>query len=256
VRGGSFGSVIQFSPARFVLLVAGIVVAIVFGKEVFGGYARNIVNPALVGPCFVYICFPVEMTAQWLVPYTSWPGGFAYWAKGADAFTRATPLAVFKSGEGVESLGNLLFGYTGGLLGETSALLIILGGIYMLVTRTENWRITVGCLLGVRAASLFYGLMGSQAIPGPPIGMLPGMEWGVEQIESAPGCCLLKTTDGLPDARDAGGDTFGRERLKELLLEHRDQAPDVACERIVEAVTAFTGRQTQEDDVTVPIVDL
>ena len=154
--------------------LVGIVVAIMFGKEVFGGYARNIFNPALVGRCFVYICFPVDMTAHWLAPYTSWPGGLAHWVKGVDAFTRATPLTVFKSGEGLQPLGNLLFGYTGGSLGETSALLIIIGGIYMMVTRTANWRITAGCLIGAVTASVFYGLVGSTAVPGPLFTVLAG----------------------------------------------------------------------------------
>ncbi len=109
------------------VVLVGIVVAVMFGKEVFGGYARNIFNPALVGRCFVYVCFPIDMTSHWLAPYAAWPGGLAHWAGAADAFTRATPLTVFKSEHVGESLTSLLFGNTGGSLGETSALLIALG---------------------------------------------------------------------------------------------------------------------------------
>ncbi len=158
----------------YYVVLVGIVVAVMFGKEVFGGYARNIFNPALVGRCFVYVCFPIDMTGHWLAPYAGWPGGLAHWAKAADAFTRATPLTVFKSDHVRESLGSLLFGNTGGSLGETSALLIALAGIYMMWTKTANWRITVGCLLGAAGMSALYNAVGSAAVPDPLFTVLAG----------------------------------------------------------------------------------
>ena len=47
------------------VLIIGIVFAVAFSKEVFGGFGRNVFNPAMSGRCFVYICFPVAMTARW-----------------------------------------------------------------------------------------------------------------------------------------------------------------------------------------------
>jgi len=72
----------------FAVAAVGIVVAIVFAKEVFGGFGRNIFNPALVGRCFIYVCFPVSMTSQWLPPFQGGPGGFVHWLRGVDAITR------------------------------------------------------------------------------------------------------------------------------------------------------------------------
>ncbi|MHC4742090.1 MAG: RnfABCDGE type electron transport complex subunit D, partial [Planctomycetota bacterium] len=45
------------------VLTIGVIFAVMFSKEVFGGYARNIFNPAMAGRCFVYVCFPVALTA-------------------------------------------------------------------------------------------------------------------------------------------------------------------------------------------------
>mgnify|MGYP002682870151 CR=1 FL=1 len=63
--------------------VVGIVFGIVFGKAVFGGFGRNIFNPALVGRCFIYIAFPHYMTMSWAQPFLSLPGGFAAWTVAA-----------------------------------------------------------------------------------------------------------------------------------------------------------------------------
>ena len=47
------------------VVTIGVIFAVMFTKEIFGGYAKNIFNPAMAGRCFVYICFPVAMTATW-----------------------------------------------------------------------------------------------------------------------------------------------------------------------------------------------
>ena len=156
------------------VMVVGIVVAIVFGKEVFGGYARNVFNPALVGRCFVYVCFPVAMTAEWLEPYSGFPAGLTAWVQGADAFTRATPLYLYKSGEGVAPLSGLFFGGVGGCIGETSAAFIILGGIYLLWTKTASWRITIPVLAGAALTSAAFHYGGAETVPGPLFTLLSG----------------------------------------------------------------------------------
>ncbi len=116
--------------APFWLGVVGAVVAILFGKEVFGGFGRNFANPAIVGRTFVYIAFPSEMTAAFVPVFRGFPGGLVHWslagaarlpeylasssASAADAITQATPmLARSRFGE-VAPTADLLTGSIGG----------------------------------------------------------------------------------------------------------------------------------------------
>ncbi len=159
----------------YVVAAVAIVVAVVFGKEVFGGFGRNVYNPALVGRAFVYICFPVAMTSQWLPAFSGFPGGFARWTGTADAITRATPLVSLKAGEAAVSLQRLAVGNVSGSLGETSAILIVMAGIYLVATRTANWRIIVSCIGGGMAVSaLFAWLLGTPSVPDPLTTVLAG----------------------------------------------------------------------------------
>lgn len=183
-RGEKVSSAVLVTAVLFALIMpprvpygvvaVGMAVAIVFGKEVFGGFGRNVFNPALVGRCFVYVCFPRAMTAEWLAPYGGLPGGLAHWARAADAFTRATPLTQYKAGETAASLGDLLLGHVGGCLGETSALLILIGGAYLLWTRTANWRIIASCLVGAAVTSAAFRYGGAETLPGPLFTVLAG----------------------------------------------------------------------------------
>lgn len=90
------------------MVALGIVVGVILGKEVFGGSGRNPFNAALVARCFLYICFPLQMTgAAFTAPIDSFrldgwrpqqfeKGGFVVWQQSADAATQATPLAAQK----------------------------------------------------------------------------------------------------------------------------------------------------------------
>ncbi len=125
----------------------GIVFGILFGKGVFGGFGKNIFNPALVGRCFIYISFPSFMTIDWVKPFTSFPGGFIKYLPSVDAITSVTPLITFnKTGEIIGTM-DLLFGRVAGSLGETFALLIFLSAIYLVVTKTASWKLMVSTLL-------------------------------------------------------------------------------------------------------------
>ncbi|MBN1624252.1 MAG: RnfABCDGE type electron transport complex subunit D [Clostridia bacterium] len=126
----------------------GIVFGIVFGKGVFGGFGRNIFNPAIVARCFVYISFPAFMTVTWTKPFTGFPGGLIRWFNSVDAATSATPLILFnKTGETTGYL-DLLLGRISGSLGETAAILIIVSGIYLIATKTASWKSMAACLVG------------------------------------------------------------------------------------------------------------
>ncbi|MCK9557438.1 MAG: RnfABCDGE type electron transport complex subunit D [Candidatus Cloacimonetes bacterium] len=136
------------------------VISIVFGKMVFGGFGANIFNPAILGRTFVYISFPNQMTISWLKPYvmSDFPGGFARWTVESSMQTGATILNSFRaSGEAMYSMRESLFGFVSGSAGETSALLIILAGIYLIVTKTAKWQPMLATLLSLTLFTwLFY----------------------------------------------------------------------------------------------------
>lgn len=141
--------------------VIGIIFGILFGKMVFGGFGKNIFNPALVGRAFVYVNFSVNMNNKWFDPFSGFPGGFAKFAEkfSPDTITNATPLRIMEQGGDVP-LADLFFGYTGGCFGETSAILLILGGLYLLWKKAANYRIVIGCLVSTLVLQAILWEMG------------------------------------------------------------------------------------------------
>ena len=121
--------------------ILGSVFAIVFGKQVFGGLGYNIFNPALLGRAFLQASFPVAMTT-WTYPQTA-----KYAA--VDVVTTATPLGLYKFEKILTNIGDLLIGNIGGCLGETSALAVLLGGIFLLIKKYADWRIPFSYLATV-----------------------------------------------------------------------------------------------------------
>ncbi|MDH7483634.1 MAG: RnfABCDGE type electron transport complex subunit D, partial [Spirochaetales bacterium] len=109
-------------------------------KGVYGGFGRNIFNPAIAGRAFVYISFAVVLSRA----YTEF-GNFGIGA--ADALSSATPLAVMRAGEQVP-IGRLLLGMRTGAIGEGMVLLIVLAAVYLMVTKTASWRIILATVLG------------------------------------------------------------------------------------------------------------
>lgn len=112
--------------------IVGSAFAIIFAKQLFGGLGQNFINPALAGRAFLLASYPTEMTT-WVVP-----NGLA-----ADAATYATPLAQLKNGALDASLGQLVMGQVGGTIGETCAIALIIGGIYLLYKHVISWKIPV-----------------------------------------------------------------------------------------------------------------
>jgi electron transport complex protein RnfD len=121
--------------------VIGSVVAIGIGKVLFGGLGQNIFNPAMVGRAFVMLCFAGAVGACGYVV-----GAESAWA---DAVTKATPMALAKTGKEIVALKALLLGNTNGSLGETSALACLAGGLYLCLRRTASWEIPAGMLAAV-----------------------------------------------------------------------------------------------------------
>lgn len=133
-------------PPALPLWMAAVAIAfgVVFGKMVFGGFGRNVFNPAITARAFVYISFGVPMTSRFILPQTAlnwFPAGFGTWITKADVVSAATPMAT-KSASYLE----LLLGPVSGSFGETSAILIIIGGLYIVYKRAANWKIVVGSI--------------------------------------------------------------------------------------------------------------
>ena len=130
------------------LLIVADIFAIVVVKCLFGGLGKNIVNPALAARVFLFVSFPSVMASF------ACPSDFL----GADAVTGATPLARLKeagSVEGIELL-DLFVGKTGGCIGEVSAVLLLLGGVYLLFRRVISWHIPTAYLGTVALLALLF----------------------------------------------------------------------------------------------------
>jgi len=144
----------------------GISFGVVIGKEVFGGTGMNIFNPTLVGRAFLFFSYPSGFSGS--APYMA--------ARSVDAVTSATPLAVASAtpaGESVTTslmnfslnydLKTFLTGLYPGCIGETSAIAILLGALFLLITRTASWRSMAGTVIG---AFLTVSLFNILAKPG------------------------------------------------------------------------------------------
>jgi len=131
-------------PALPLWMVAvGVAFGVFVGKELFGGTGRNVFNPALVGRCFLALAYPAAMSGSWIKPSRELAG--ALFRYNVDAVTAATPLVLAKQGDMV-SLSHMFLGSVLGSVAETSAIAIILGGVFLLCTRVANWRTVVGIL--------------------------------------------------------------------------------------------------------------
>lgn len=157
----------------FWMAIVGIVVGVALGKMVFGGFGQNVFNPAMVGRCFLYVTFPMEMTNQWAIPVWGGAAGFARWSLSLDALTQATPLIEWRRGGSVP-LEQLFFGNTAGSIGETSALLIVLGGMYLIYKKAASWRLAASCLIGgILVSSVLHGF-GAAGVPSATVTLLSG----------------------------------------------------------------------------------
>lgn len=131
--------------------IVGSAFAIIFGKQLFGGLGQNFINPALAGRAFLLASYPTEMTT-WSVP-----NGLEV----ADAATYATPLAQLKAGHLDASLGELLLGQCGGTIGETCAIALIIGGVYLLYKHVISWKIPV---IYIATVAILFAVIGRQGV--------------------------------------------------------------------------------------------
>lgn len=146
--------------------ILGSIFAIAIGKQIFGGLGYNIFNPALIGRAFLQASFPVAMTT-WSLPST---------AKyiNVDAITAATPLGQFKFEKIVPEYIDLITGNIAGSLGETSAIAILLGGLFLLIMKYADWRIPVSYLGTVFIFGGIFWIIAPKIYPTPVFQLLSG----------------------------------------------------------------------------------
>jgi Na+-transporting NADH:ubiquinone oxidoreductase subunit B len=180
----------------FWIVAVGAVVAILFGKEAFGGFGKNVFNPAVVGRAFVYVCFPIELTSRFVPVFTGFPGGFGSWSyitqksipaflannglAMTDAVTAATPMwarrdfgyvtdtlqLAMGNMHGVFSLDGQARVLAAGSAGEVCAVAILMGAVYLLATKTAQWRLMVSPLVGAVGFNIVLRtILGFEAVP-------------------------------------------------------------------------------------------
>ena len=156
-------------------------ICVLLGKAVFGGLGQNPFNPALVGRATLQAAFPVAMT-NWVAAFA--PGRFTTPASSTlafpfatpvyDAVSGATPLAAWKFDRVATSTSDLVFGMTSGSGGETSALLIAIGGAYLIARNMMNWRIPAAVLGAAFALSAILHLFSPEQYASPAFMLFSG----------------------------------------------------------------------------------
>jgi len=133
--------------------VVGSFFAIIVVKQLFGGIGQNFMNPALAARALLLASYPVEMTS-WTEPVRN------IFNSGVDAVTTATPLALLKDGSFSPALDDyyaVFFGNIGGSIGETSAIALIIGGVYLLLKKVITWHIPFAFITTVYSLTFFIG---------------------------------------------------------------------------------------------------
>jgi len=153
----------------------GGIVAIGLGKMIWGGLGNNLFNPALLGRAFLLATFPAAMTT-WTVESGVFNSNLAipFMQTSVDAVTTATPLNLMQFQQESTNLWDLFVGTIPGSFGETSAVLIILGGIYLLARRSVDWRIPIAILGTVIIFSSLLFLADSVRFPNPLFAVFSG----------------------------------------------------------------------------------
>ncbi|TXG38704.1 NADH:ubiquinone reductase (Na(+)-transporting) subunit B [Seonamhaeicola maritimus] len=153
------------------MLAVAVAFGVVIGKEVFGGTGMNILNPALTIRAFLFFAYPTWMSGDKV-----WVHGAVERAGTPDAISGETILgSLAQNNEVTHSIMDMFYGFIPGSVGETSTLLILLGGLFLIFAKIGSWRIMLSSALGaivmglifnwvvdagvITESSKFYGLM-------------------------------------------------------------------------------------------------
>ncbi|MFC3912342.1 RnfABCDGE type electron transport complex subunit D [Pseudaeromonas sharmana] len=122
----------------------GTAFAILFGKQIYGGLGQNLFNPAMLARVVLLIAFPVEMT-HWITPSDIFSG--QWYGLNIDGLSGATTLGLYKEGKEQFDLLSHLMGLSSGSLGETAALLLVAGGLWLMQQQVFTWHVPVATLV-------------------------------------------------------------------------------------------------------------
>ena len=145
-------------------IIIGAFFAIVVVKQLYGGIGCNFLNPALAGRAILLASYATAMTT-WAAAGTRAAG----FGAAADVTTAATPMAIMKEGNFADlmntySISDMFIGHVGGSLGEVSALMLLLGGIYLLIRKVISWHIPVAYIATVAVICLIAAPEGVSAV--------------------------------------------------------------------------------------------
>lgn len=150
------------STAPLWMPVVGAFFAIIIVKQLFGGLGQNFINPALAGRAFLLASYPAQMSGNAFVPTNFMQ------LEGVEATTYATPLAEIKAEKIVtltqEHYVDAIIGNVGGCIGETCAIALIIGGIYLIVRKVISWRIPVTYILTVFVLTYLFMFIGGDKV--------------------------------------------------------------------------------------------
>ncbi len=138
------------------MLTVAVIFGVVIGKEVFGGTGMNILNPALTIRAFLFFAYPTWMSGDKVWVYEG-----VERAGTPDAISGETVLGFMAQGKEFSyTVSDMFFGFIPGSVGETSAFLILLGGLFLIFSKIASWRIMVSAVIG----SLVMGLIFNQVV--------------------------------------------------------------------------------------------
>jgi RnfABCDGE-type electron transport complex D subunit len=170
------------------IAVLGSLFAVVIGKQVFGGLGQNVFNPAMAARVMLLISFPLEMTT-WAAPSQA-PGlleslRITFFSQPIDGMASASLLGHVKT-EFTRGIGldqalsgyyaplDMLWGSRTGSLGETAAVLLLIGGLFLIARRIITWHAPLAMLLGVAAPALLFNMIDGNHYAGPLMHLLSG----------------------------------------------------------------------------------
>ena len=143
------------------MLIVAVIFGVVIGKEVFGGTGMNVLNPALTIRAFLFFAYP------------TWMSGDKVWVQGAvertkeiangstaDAISGETILGSLAQSHHIDySVMDMFFGFIPGSVGETSTLLILLGGLFLIFTKIGSWRIMLSATIGALVMGFIFNMV-------------------------------------------------------------------------------------------------
>ncbi len=162
--------------------------AVIIGKQVFGGLGQNVFNPAMAARVMLLISFPLEMTT-WVAPSQA-PGlleslRITFFSQPIDGMASASLLGHVKT-EFTRGIGldqaltgyyapmDMLWGSRAGSLGETAAVLLLIGGLFLIARRIITWHAPFAMLLGVAVPALLFNIIDANHYAGPMVHLLSG----------------------------------------------------------------------------------